>query len=75
MQLNEPSCVNVYGEIDIPSFQLALNQLIQRQEIFRCGFEHGPEGVEVFVSSVTDVPVKILSVRSIKLNFTFNLRN
>jgi hypothetical protein len=63
MQLNEPSCVNIYGELDIDSFQSALNQLIQRQEIFRCGFEHGPEGVEVYVSSVTEVPVKILEVR------------
>jgi hypothetical protein len=53
----------VYGQLDVASFHLALNQLIQRQEIFRCGFKHGPNGVEVYVSSVTDVPVKILKVR------------
>ena len=69
MQLNEASCVNMHGDLDVASFQLALNQLIQRQEIFRCGFDHGPDGVEVYVSSVTDVPVKILKVRLIELEF------
>ncbi|KAL4526180.1 hypothetical protein Ndes2437B_g07436 [Nannochloris sp. 'desiccata'] len=60
LELNEASCVNVYGQLDMSSFQSALNQLIQRQEIFRCGFTHGPNGVEVYVSSVTDVPIRIL---------------
>ena len=71
MQLNEASCVNVHGNLDIGSFQLALNHLIQRQEIFRCGFDHGPDGVEIFVSSVTDVPVKILEVWPTKLTFLY----
>ena len=60
--MNEQTCVHVYGKLDLESFQLALNQLIQRHEVFRCGFDHGPGGIEIFVSSVTEVPLKILKV-------------
>jgi len=61
--LNEPHGLEVLGDFDIPTFQLALNRLLERQECLRFGFKEENEEVRAFASPKCEVPLEILEVK------------
>jgi hypothetical protein len=62
IQLNEGPCVEMHGDLSLSAFEAALNELVQRHEVFRYSFRHGSSGVQVFLTDVDKVPFKILEV-------------
>jgi hypothetical protein len=62
MQLNEGPCVEMHGDLDYPAFEIAVNELVQRHEVFRYSFQHSSNGVQIFLTDVPKVPFKILEV-------------
>ena len=52
----------MHGDLSLSAFEAALNELVQRHEVFRYSFRHGSSGVQVFLTDVDKVPFKILEV-------------
>jgi hypothetical protein len=64
LQLNEPGCIEVFGDLDLDALQKSFNQLVQRHEVLRCGFRHENGVIVSFLDpDATTVPMTVLEVR------------
>ena len=61
--------MELHGDFDIPTFQLALNAIIRRHEVLRSGFRRDEDRIVVFVGSADVVPIILLKVRQIEPRF------
>lgn len=63
MQLNEPSCIEVFGDLDLEALQKAFNQFLERHEVLRCGFKRENGVIVSFLDpTATTVPMTVLKV-------------
>lgn len=69
IQLNEGPCVELHGDLNLSVFEAALNELVQRHEVFRYSFQHSSNGVQIFLTDVVKVPFKIMEVSILYLCF------
>ncbi|KAL4526544.1 hypothetical protein Ndes2526A_g00989 [Nannochloris sp. 'desiccata'] len=60
LELNEGPCVELHGDLNLSVFEAALNELVQRHEVFRYSFQHSSNGVQIFLTDVVKVPFKIM---------------
>ncbi|KAL4548426.1 hypothetical protein Ndes2526B_g01000 [Nannochloris sp. 'desiccata'] len=61
LELNEPSCIEVFGDLNVEALQKAFNQLLQRHEVLRCGFKRENGVIVSFLDpTATTVPMTIL---------------
>jgi len=72
LQLNEPSCTEIFGDIDLNALQTSFNQLLQRHEVLRCGFKQVNGEITCFLDpACTVVPMTVHQVSCFRFYFCY----